>query len=111
MNQKFVLKKNQDIEALVSKKSSVGSKYYAIYFDKTCSDTKIAVSVSKKCGSSPERNYEKRVVREIIRTNLLEKMNGYECLFVIKKEAKNLAYEEKKVEIEKLVEKLLNKNN
>ena len=111
MNQKYVLKHNKDIESLVSKKNSVGNKYYAIYFD-TCNDgAKIAVSVSKKCGSSPTRNYEKRVVREIIRTNYLEKLNGLMCLIVIKNNATELTYELKKQEIDLLINKLFKKIN
>ena len=111
MNQKYVLKHNEDIESLVSKKNSVGNKYYAIYFD-TCNDgTKIAVSISKKSGSSPARNYEKRVVREIIRTNFLEKIDGLMCLIVIKTNATELSYDLKKQEIEFLINKIFKKIN
>ena len=110
MNQKYVLKHNKDIETLVSKKNSVGNKYYAIYFDKSV-DTKIAVSVSKKSGSSPARNYEKRVVREIIRIYELEKLTGLKCLIVIKKDATNLNYDLKKQEIDQLINKMLKKIN
>ena len=111
MNQKYVLKHNEDIEKLVSKKSSVGNKYYAIYFDCDDSDVKVAVSVSKKCGSAPTRNYEKRVVREIIRTCELERIKGYKCLIVIKKDAINLSYDLKKLEINQLITKMLKKAN
>ena len=111
MNQKYVLKHNKDIESLVSKKNSVGNKYYAIYFD-TCNDgAKIAVSVSKKCGSSPTRNYEKRVVREIIRTSFLDKLDGLMCLIVIKNNATELSYDLKKQEIDLLISKINKKIN
>ena len=111
MNQKYILKHNEDIEKLVNKKSSVGNKFYAIYFDESENDTKVAISISKKCGSSPMRNYEKRVVREIIRTCELERLKGFKCLFVIKKEALNLSYDAKKLEIDRLISKLIEKNN
>ncbi|MBO7085839.1 MAG: ribonuclease P protein component [Bacilli bacterium] len=110
MNQKYVLKHNEDIEKLVSKKNSVGNKYYAIYYD-ICNEAKIAVSVSKKCGSSPARNYEKRVVREIVRTNLFDKLTGLQCLIVIKSNATELSFDLKKKEIEQLFNKILNKIN
>ena len=111
MNQKYVLKHNEEIESLVSKKSSVGNKYYAIYFDKDDNGTKVAISVSKKCGSSPTRNYEKRVVREIIRTCELERLSNVRCLIVIKKDAINLSYELKKLEINQLISKMLKRIN
>ena len=111
MNQKYVLKHNEDIEKLVNKKCSVGNKYYAIYFDQENGGAKVAISVSKKCGSSPVRNYEKRVVREIIRTCELDKISGIKCLIVIKKEAINLNYELKKLEIDQLINKMIKKMN
>lgn len=108
MNQKYVLKHNEDIEKLVAKKCSVGNKYYAIYFDKN-NETKVAISISKKCGSSPVRNYEKRVLREIIRLHELGRINGYVCLFIIKKESINLNFEQKQTEINNLITKMLKK--
>ena len=111
MNQKYVLKHNEEIEELVKKKNSVGNKYYALYFDNDNVSKKIAISISKKCGSSPARNYEKRVVREIIRTNYLEKLDGIMCLIVIKNNATELTYELKKQEIDLLINKIFKKIN
>lgn len=111
MNQKYVLKHNEDIEKLVKKKNSIGNKYYAIYFDTNDGDFKVAISVSKKCGSSPARNYEKRVVREIIRAYGVEKLNNITCLLIIKKESIKLNYDEKKLEITQLLNKLVKKVN
>lgn len=110
MNQKYVLKKNEEINALVKKKNSVGNKYYAIYYDKQeNNDVKVAISVSKKNGSAPVRNYEKRVVREIIRTKWLDQLKGYRCLIIVKKEVLNLTFIDKEKELENVIKKMLNK--
>lgn len=107
MNKRYVLKKSKDIEELVKTRCSVGSKYYAIYYKKEeTKEFKIAVSVSKKVGTSPVRNYEKRIVREIMRLNQLENIQGYQLLIVIKKLATDLDYQGKEKEINELIKRI-----
>lgn len=109
MNRKYSLKKNQDIERLVHARISVGNRYYAIYYNKA-KETKIAFSISKKCGKAVIRNYEKRVAREIARKNL-ESIEGLKLLLVIKASAVMLDYEEKKEKIEELFSKIRRRND
>ena len=109
MNKDYVLKKSEEIKELVDKKNSVGNKYYAIYFDDAESEAQVAISISKKCGSAPIRNHEKRVVREIFRINYLEKINNVKCLIIIKKESLNLTYDLKQKELDQLVNKMIKK--
>ncbi|MBP6885514.1 MAG: ribonuclease P protein component, partial [Bacilli bacterium] len=65
----------------------------------------IALSVSRKVGNAVERNYEKRVVREIIRP-LLETIENYKMLIVIKDKSKELSYIEKEENINYLIKKM-----
>lgn len=65
----------------------------------------IALSVSRKVGNAVERNYEKRVVREIIRP-LLETIENYKMLIVIKDKSKELSYVEKEENINYLIKKM-----
>lgn len=104
MNRKYSLKKNFEIEKLVRAKISVGNKYFAIYYRKN-GKTEIAVSVSKKNGNAVERNYQKRVVKEIIRNNL-SFLSGYRMLIVVKQMSKELTFEEKKENLEKLFRRI-----
>ena len=87
MNRQYSLKKNHDIEKLVRGKVSVGNRYFAIYYRKI-NDTKIAFSVSKKNGNAVVRNYQKRVVKEIVR-ELFEYVENYKMLIVVKKQMKS----------------------
>lgn len=106
MNRKYSLKKNHDIKELLQKKQSVGNKYYVIYYDYIENKTPlIALSVSRKVGNAVERNYEKRVVREIIRP-LLETIENYKMLIVIKDKSKELSYIEKEENINYLIKKM-----
>ena len=63
------------------------------------------MSVSRKVGNAVERNYEKRVVREIIRP-LLETIENYKMLIVIKDKSKELSYVEKEENINYLIKKM-----
>lgn len=105
MNRKYSLKKNFEIEKLVRAKMSVGNKFFAIYYKKQIDKAEIAISVSKKNGNAVERNYQKRVVKEIVRKNLL-KLQGYRLLIVVKQLSKELTFEEKKENLERLFQRI-----
>lgn len=104
MKKKFRLKRKKDIELLLKIKKSVGNKYYAIYFNLE-EDTKIAVSVSKKLGKAVERNYQKRVTREIISKNM-QKLEKVHALIVVKKPSMDLSFTEKQKQLEYLILKV-----
>lgn len=102
MNRSYSLRKNFEIEKLVKMKVSVGDKFFAIYYRKNeNNETKIAISVSKKNGNAVERNYQKRVVKEIVRKNF-DDLIGYSLLIVVKQLSKSLTYKEKEDDLKKL---------
>lgn len=105
MNRKYSLKKNHEIEKLIKIKKSVGNYYYAIYYRITNKIPKIGISVSKKVGNAVVRNYQKRVLKEIIRFNI-DEFYGIKCLIVIKKASMSLTFEEKKKQLEYLIKKI-----
>ena len=95
MNKSNILKKSYEIEKLLKNKKSVGSKYYVIYYNYISKDdVHIAISASKKLGDAVDRNYEKRVIRELFRKHI-DKIKGFNMLFVIKKNSLELSFEEK----------------
>ncbi len=106
MNKSNILKKSYDIETLLKNKKSVGSKYFVIYY-KECEipSVRIAISASKKLGDAVVRNYQKRVIREILR-KYLKRFEGLEMLFVIKQNALALSFEEKENQIKYLIKKI-----
>lgn len=106
MNRKYSLKRNHDIEKLVKLRQSVGNKSYTIYYAHQDNvEPKIAISVSKKFGNAVARNYEKRVVREIIRENL-PLLEHFRCLIVVKKSCANTSYIYRKEQLLHLLKKI-----
>ena len=106
MNKTYILKKSYEIENLLKNKKSVGSKFYVIYYkESNTQEVHIAVSASKKLGDAVVRNYEKRVVKEILRSNI-ERLKGLDILFVIKKNSLELEFNEKEKQIKYLVKKI-----
>lgn len=106
MKKKYILKKNHDIEKLVRKRVSVGNKNYLIYYEKGI-DTKVCISISKKLGKAYIRNYQKRILKEILRKNF-SLLVGYHFIIVIKKNSMDLPFQEKEKEIEKLLLRMRN---
>lgn len=104
MKRKFSLKKNKDIEHLVKLKKSVGNRYYVIYYNES-NETKVAISVSKKVGNAVVRNYQKRVVREILNKHF-EKITNKYLLIVIKKNCLDLSFIEKEEMLKILLSKV-----
>lgn len=105
MNRKYSLRKNKEIEQLVRYRISVGNKYYAIYYHVYNGEPQIAFSVSKKNGNAVERNYQKRVVKEILRP-VIKDLYGYKLLVVVKPLSKELSFDDKKNNILYLISKI-----
>ncbi len=110
MNKKFILKKTYDIEKLISKKQSVGNKFYAIYYNYVEEkELQLAISVSRRYKTAVKKNYEKRVTKEILRKHL-EKLENLEMLVVVKEGAGALSFEEKEKQILYLINLIRRKN-
>lgn len=105
MNKQYILKANHEIEELLKKKNSVGSKYYVVYFDKYDGDAKIAVSCSKKLGDAYMRNYQKRTTKEILRGYLPE-LRGIKMLVVLKQATLDLSFDEKDKQLRYVLNKI-----
>ena len=109
MNKSYVLKKSYDIEKLLQNKMSVGSKYYVIYYKNNVNnEVHIAISASKKIGNAVKRNYQKRMIREILRKKI-KKIENLDILFVIKTNSLNLTFQEKEQQINYLLKKIKTK--
>lgn len=106
MNRKYSLKKSHDIDKLVKNKRSVGNKYYAIYYVSSLEKLpQIAISASKKFKTAVKKNYEKRVVKEILRPNL-DLMEYLKVLIIIKNTVEGLDFNQKQDQLLYLVKKI-----
>ena len=104
MKKKLRLKSNREIAELVKLRNTVGNRYYIIYI-KDSDKTKVAISVSKKLGNAVTRNYQKRVVREIV-SNSMQYITNKNVLIVVKNSCLDISFDEKKQMLEKLLMKV-----
>lgn len=104
MNRKYSLKSNQEIEKLIKGKRSVGNRYYAMYYQPS-DQTKIAISPSRKLKTAVQRNYEKRVVREILRKQFTN-LQGLKILVIVKNTVSELSFTEKQNQLRYLIKKI-----
>ncbi|HHZ17698.1 MAG TPA: ribonuclease P protein component [Acholeplasmataceae bacterium] len=106
MNRKYCLKKSKEIEKLIKARRSVGDHYYTVYYEfKEDALPQVAVSVSKKIKTAVAKNYEKRVIREILRP-VLSLLAGTKVLVVAKQAAREIRFAEKKERLLKLIKRI-----
>lgn len=66
MKKKFRVKRNEDFQAIISRKQSFACKEFVLYVAKNdFGHARVGISVSKKLGNAVVRNKIKRQVREL----------------------------------------------
>lgn len=109
MKKEYRLKDSDKIGLIVKKRQRISSELYTIYYQQA-TETKIAVVAGKKIGDAVTRNYNKRVIREIIRPYLKEIKNIH-AVIVTKEQTNNIDFIEKKINLEKLIIKLIERTS
>ena len=92
MKKEYRIKKNEEIAKIVLNKQKVKSDYFFIYYKKSETITRVAISVSKKIGNSVKRNHAKRIIREIIRPHL-NSFGSVDLVVVVKKDLSDVDFE------------------
>lgn len=109
MKKEYRLKDSDKIGLIVKRRQRISSELYTIYYQQA-SETKIAVVSGKKIGNAVTRNYNKRVIREIVRP-YLQQIKNIHAVIVTKEQAKNVNFTDKKYNLEKLIIKLIERTS
>lgn len=105
MKKEYRIKKNNEIQAVMKKRKSVGNGYFVIYQKKNHDQKhfRFAISVPKKYGIAVERNIMKRRIREIIKDSHIK--NDIDFFVVVKIKSNTLKFNDIKIQITNLLKK------
>lgn len=93
MDKKLRLRKNRDFQAVFSSGKGYWNRQFTLIIKKNpTGQTRLGFTVSKKYGTSVERNKIKRRLREIIRNNKYLLVEGYDMVLLPKTVTKNMDY-------------------
>lgn len=94
MKKAYRIKKNNEIDAIVQNKKSVGDKQFVVYYkENTHAHFRFAISIGRKYGGAVQRNKIKRQIR-IILHNQAKGITPFDYVIVVKKDASTLSYTE-----------------
>lgn len=93
MEKQFRIKRNEEIGEIVKLKQRVYSDNLIIYYRKTDSNLRLAISVSKKYGDAVERNYAKRLIREASRM-VIHKYSNLDLIIVVRNDLRKVDFQE-----------------
>lgn len=95
MEKKYRLKKNMEFKKVYSVGKKFWNRNFILYVRKNGLDeTRVGFTITKKHGNSVVRNQIRRRMKEAYRLNLNEIKNGFDLVFIPKKNIVNLSYKE-----------------
>ncbi len=93
MNKKYIIKKNEEIQDVISNSKKLINKYYVIYYKKNDYQyNRYCISVGKKIGKANVRNLYKRRIKDILMKNNI--INSYDYVIILRNAILNINYSE-----------------
>ena len=97
MEKKIRLRKKEDFSRVYNRGISAYNNDFKIIGRKNeTEDNRYGFSISKKFGKAVERNFTKRRLKEIIRTNENEFLKGFDFIIIPRNSVKDLGFDELK---------------
>ena len=105
MKKELIIKKSEEIEAVIKNKSSVSGENFIVYKKENHLPVgpRFALSVPKKFGIAVKRNLMKRRIRSVFDSLNIKK--EYDVFVVAKQQSSNLSFEQIKEELTDLFER------
>lgn len=95
MNKVYSLRKNEDFKKIYKSGKNYWNRNLILYVRKNDLDyNRVGYSITKKVGNSVVRNKIRRRMKEIYRLNLLNIKEGYDFIFIPKKNVTDISYQE-----------------
>lgn len=102
MNKKYIIKKNEEIQNIISNSNKIVDKYFIIYYKKNSINyNRYCISISKKIGKANVRNLLKRRMKDILMKNNIDNSNDY--VIILRNGIMNLSY----IDMKDIIIKLL----
>lgn len=95
MDKKYRLKKNMEFKKVYSVGKNHWNRNFVLYIRKNNLDeTRVGFTVTKKHGNAVIRNKIRRQMKEAYRLNFHNVKNGYDLVFIPKRNITNISYKE-----------------
>ncbi|MDI4567784.1 MAG: ribonuclease P protein component [Mycoplasma sp.] len=106
MKKKHILRKNWEFQDIIeNNKNQKVNKYLILYYRPNNENLRVGISVPKKTGNAPFRNYLKRQIR-----NIFDQLNQWKLKFdivlILRKPFLQLTFQTKKEAIQSILEKI-----
>jgi len=109
MKKEEVVKKNREFDTIIKKGKFKKNSEFIIYFDENNKDiNRFGISVSKKIGNAVNRNYYKRVIRNICDNSKNLYSNRKDYIIIMRKGLVSLNFDEATKSFNDLLKKINN---
>ena len=108
MIKKYRVRKNEEFSKIISKRNSLASSSFVLYFDKSKENySRVGISVSKKLGNAVVRNKIKRQIRMML-SNMYDFDNvGLDLIIIAKNKYLASDFITNQNDLEKLIKKAI----
>lgn len=95
MNTKMRIKSADEFNDIIKTGTKIYSPFFMIYYkEKKLDNPRFGITQAKKFGKAYKRNRYRRILREIIRTNIKVFKNEYDYIIIIMKKCDTLDFKQ-----------------
>ena len=95
MNTKMRIKSTDEFNDIIKTGTKIYSPFFIIYYkEKKLDNPRFGITQAKKFGKAYKRNRYRRILREIIRTNIKVFKNEYDYIIIIMKKCDTLDFKQ-----------------
>ena len=108
MNTKMRIKSADEFNDIIKTGTKIYSPFFIIYYkEKKLDNPRFGITQAKKFGKAYKRNRYRRILREIIRTNIKVFKNEYDYIIIIMKKCDTLDFKQIEDNLVKVIKEKL----